>query len=98
MCTNNIFHVHSFKCSIFQVKLHNSAASSCPLQLVSFYKCNNNHTDLKIDYKYNSHSMSLPSPLLNVTVSANLSTGIRNMQSKPTALWYIFNILITLIQ
>lgn len=39
--------------------------------------------------------MSLPSPLLNVTVSANLSTGIRNMQSKPTAQWYIFNILIT---
>lgn len=60
---------------------------SCPLQLVSFYKCSDTHTDLKIDYKYNSHSMSVPSPLHNVTVSANLNSGIHHMQSKPIAQW-----------
>ncbi|XP_060844591.1 F-BAR domain only protein 2 isoform X4 [Rhopalosiphum padi] len=71
----------------YQVKLHNTAAGSCPFQLVSFYKCSNTYTDLKIGYKFNSHSMSVPSPLLNVTVSANLNSAIRNMQSKPTAQW-----------
>uniref|UniRef100_A0A2S2NP92 FCH domain only protein 2 n=2 Tax=Schizaphis graminum TaxID=13262 RepID=A0A2S2NP92_SCHGA len=71
----------------YQVKLHNTAAASCPFQLVSFYKCSNTYTDLKIGYKFNSHSMSVPSPLLNVTVSANLNSAIRNMQSKPTAQW-----------
>ncbi|XP_050061447.1 F-BAR domain only protein 2 isoform X3 [Aphis gossypii] len=71
----------------YQVKLHNTAAASCPFQLVSFYKCSNTYTDLKIDYKFNSHSMSVPSPLRNVTVSANLNSAIRNMQSKPTAQW-----------
>ncbi|XP_015364694.1 PREDICTED: F-BAR domain only protein 2 isoform X4 [Diuraphis noxia] len=71
----------------YQVKLRNTAAASCPFQLVSFYKCSNTYTDLKIGYKFNSHSMSVPSPLLNVTVSANLNSAIRNMQSKPTAQW-----------
>ncbi|XP_025208638.1 F-BAR domain only protein 2 isoform X3 [Melanaphis sacchari] len=71
----------------YQVKLHNTAAASCPFQLVSFYKCSNTYTDLKIGYKFNSHAMSVPSPLLNVTVSANLNSAIRNMQSKPTAQW-----------
>lgn len=80
------------------MKLYNSAAASCPFQLVSFYKCCNTHTDLKIDYKFNSHSMSVPSPLSNVTISANLSSGIRNMQSKPTAQWYIFFVSIVCIE
>ncbi|KAL4125956.1 hypothetical protein QTP88_010192 [Uroleucon formosanum] len=71
----------------YQVKLRNTAAASCPFQLVSFYKCSNTYTDLKIGYKFNSHSMSVPSPLMNVTVSANLNSAIRNMQSKPTAQW-----------
>lgn len=75
------------------MKLRNTAAASCPFQLVSFYKCSNTHTDLKIDYKFNSHSMSVPSPLLNVTVSANLNSAIRNMQSKPTANWYFLSVL-----
>lgn len=69
------------------MKPRHTAAASCPFQLVSFYKCSDTYTDLKIDYKFNSHSMAAPSPLLNVTVSANLSLSINNMQSKPTAHW-----------
>jgi len=72
---------------VFQVKMRNTAAGSCPFQLVSFYKCTDTYTDLKVDYKFNSHAMTVPSPLLNVTISANLSTAIHNMQSKPTAHW-----------
>ncbi|XP_025409516.1 F-BAR domain only protein 2 isoform X2 [Sipha flava] len=82
--TASYFNVDILK---YQVKLRNTAAASCPFQLVSFYKCSNSYTDLKIDYKFNSHSMSVPLPLLNVSVSANLNSAIRNMQSKPTAQW-----------
>lgn len=82
-----IKYLNTFNCYVFQVKLRNTAAASCPFQLVSFYKCSNTHTDLKIDYKFNSHAMNVPSPLLNVTVSANLNSAIINMQSKPTAHW-----------
>ncbi|XP_050528279.1 F-BAR domain only protein 2 isoform X5 [Daktulosphaira vitifoliae] len=71
----------------YQIKCKNSAATSCPLQLVSFYKCCGTHTDLKIDYKFNSHSMNVPSSLLNVSISTNLNTTIQNMQSKPPAQW-----------
>ncbi|XP_050435224.1 F-BAR domain only protein 2 isoform X3 [Adelges cooleyi] len=71
----------------YQIKPRNTAAASCPFQLVSFYKCSGTHTDLKIDYKYNSHSMSMATPLVNVSVSATLNSSIQNMQSKPPAQW-----------
>jgi hypothetical protein len=32
-------------------------AASCPLHLVAFWKCESQQTDLRIDYKYNSHAM-----------------------------------------
>lgn len=72
----------------FQIK-PKPGANSCPFQLVSYWKCGNSHTDLKIDYKYNSHAMSSPSPLLNVSVAVPVDGGVRNMHSKPTAQWYV---------
>ncbi|XP_037925100.1 F-BAR domain only protein 2 isoform X5 [Hermetia illucens] len=62
-------------------------ASSCPLQLVSYWKCEPAHTALKIDYKYNSHAMASPSPLLNVAISVPVDGGVRNVQSKPHSAW-----------
>ncbi|XP_057659059.1 F-BAR domain only protein 2 isoform X3 [Diorhabda carinulata] len=62
-------------------------ANSCPFQLVAYWKCSSAHTDLKIDYKYNSHAMSSPTPLLNVTIAVPVPGGVKNMQTKPTAQW-----------
>ncbi|KAK4871783.1 hypothetical protein RN001_015907 [Aquatica leii] len=62
-------------------------ANSCPFQLVSYWKCETSHTDLKIDYKYNSHAMNSPSPLLNVNVVVPIDGAVKNMQSKPSAQW-----------
>ncbi|CAH0562721.1 unnamed protein product [Brassicogethes aeneus] len=62
-------------------------ANSCPFQLVAYWKCTNAHTDLKIDYKYNSHSMGSPTPLLNVTVAVPIDGGVKNMHSKPPVTW-----------
>ncbi|KAF4533532.1 hypothetical protein B566_EDAN001017 [Ephemera danica] len=74
----------------YQVKSKNGAAS-CPFQLVVYWKCEKNHTDMKVDYKYNSHAMASPSPLLNLTVAVPVDGGVKNMQSKPAesnrALW-----------
>lgn len=73
----------------FQVK-PKQGATSCPFQLVSYWKFEKTHTDLKIDYKYNSHAMSTPSPLLNVNVMVPIrinNGSVKNMQSKPTGQW-----------
>ena len=34
-----------------------SGANSCPFHIMSYWRCEETHTDLKIDYKYNQHSM-----------------------------------------
>lgn len=62
-------------------------AESCPLQLVAYWKREVNQTNLKIDYKYNSHAMSSPSPLLNLTIAVPVDGGVTNMQTKPAAHW-----------
>jgi hypothetical protein len=67
-------------------------AQSCPFQLVSYWKCEQTHTDIKIDYKYNSHAMTQPSPLLNVSISVPVDGGVRNVQSKPHSAWYVWEL------
>ncbi|XP_075219585.1 F-BAR domain only protein 2 isoform X5 [Lycorma delicatula] len=70
----------------YQIKAK-GGAGSCPFQLVAYWKCEWNQTDLKIDYKYNSHAMASPSPLLNLTVAVPVDGNVKNIQSKPTAQW-----------
>ncbi|KRG01729.1 uncharacterized protein Dmoj_GI10156, isoform D [Drosophila mojavensis] len=62
-------------------------ASSCPLQLVSYWKCEPSYTALKVDYKYNNHAMANASPLLNVTLSVPVNGSVRIVQSKPHSSW-----------
>ena len=35
-----------------------TGANSCPFHIMSYWRCEENHTDLKIDYKYNQHAMN----------------------------------------
>ena len=70
----------------YQVKAK-PGASSCPLQLVAYWKCESSHTDLRLDYKYNGHTMPSPFPLLNISVAVPVSGGVQNMQSQPTGTW-----------
>ncbi|XP_058454399.1 F-BAR domain only protein 2 isoform X5 [Malaya genurostris] len=70
----------------YQIKAK-PGASSCPFQLVSYWKCEPKHTDIKIDYKYNSHAMALASPLLNVSISVPVDGSVKNVQSKPHSAW-----------
>ncbi|XP_044006840.1 F-BAR domain only protein 2 isoform X2 [Aphidius gifuensis] len=70
----------------YQIK-NKDGAGSCPFQIVSYWKCEAKHTDLKIDYKYNSRAMASPSPLLNLHVAAPIEGGFKSLQSKPSAVW-----------
>ncbi|XP_035781799.1 F-BAR domain only protein 2-like isoform X3 [Anopheles albimanus] len=70
----------------YQIKAKPGAAS-CPFQLVSYWKCEQRHTDIKIDYKYNCHAMATASPLLNVSISVPVDGGVKNVQSKPHSAW-----------
>ncbi|XP_069693091.1 F-BAR domain only protein 2 isoform X4 [Periplaneta americana] len=70
----------------YQIK-PKSGAGSCPFQLVAYWKCESSHTALRVDYKYNSHAMASPSPLLNLTVAVPVDGGVKSMQSKPTSQW-----------
>ncbi|XP_055539225.1 F-BAR domain only protein 2 isoform X5 [Wyeomyia smithii] len=70
----------------YQIKAKPGAAS-CPFQLVSYWKCEQRHTDIKIDYKYNSHAMAVASPLLNVSISVPVDGSVKNVQSKPHSAW-----------
>ncbi|XP_018354381.1 PREDICTED: F-BAR domain only protein 2 isoform X4 [Trachymyrmex septentrionalis] len=70
----------------YQIKCK-EGAGSCPFQLVAYWKCETTHTDLKIDYKYNSRAMASPSPLLNLHVAAPIDGGFKSFNSKPSAQW-----------
>lgn len=81
--TASYFNVDILK---YQIRIK-QGASSCPLQLVCYWKCESAHTDIKIDYKYNSHAMASASPLLNVAVAVPVNGAVRNVQSKPHSAW-----------
>ncbi|XP_076280007.1 F-BAR domain only protein 2 isoform X9 [Lasioglossum baleicum] len=70
----------------YQIKCK-EGAGSCPFQLVAYWKCESTHTDLKIDYKYNSRAMASPSPLLNLHVAAPIDGDFKSLNSKPQAQW-----------
>jgi len=62
-------------------------AGSVPLNLVAYWKCENTHTDLKVEYKYNAAGFSPPCPLQSITVAVPVDGAVSAMHSKPTGKW-----------
>ncbi|XP_021373429.1 F-BAR domain only protein 2-like isoform X2 [Mizuhopecten yessoensis] len=60
---------------------------SCPLPLVVYWKCEDKHTDFRLDYKYNPKSMSSPCALKNITATVVVNGGVESMQSIPSGNW-----------
>ncbi|XP_069127305.1 F-BAR domain only protein 2-like isoform X4 [Argopecten irradians] len=60
---------------------------SCPLPLVVYWKCEDKHTDYRLDYKYNPKSMSTPCALKNITATVLVNGGVESMQSIPNGNW-----------
>lgn len=67
-------------------------AKNAPLQLVSHWKCDDNTTNLKINFKYNSSAFlnSAIQPLKNVIFSANIASDVISMNSEPFGKWFVF--------
>ena len=64
-------------------------AGSTPLQLVSYWKCEDDVTELRVDYRYNPGALPSPAqPLLNVTLSAVVDGLVKAMHSKPQGQWW----------
>lgn len=69
----------------FQVKTN--GFSTTPLQLCSYWKCDEDATDLRVDYRYNPSCMSAPCSISNLSVLVPMNGGVSIMQSKPSATW-----------
>ena len=75
----------SYMCTPFQVKTN--GFSTTPLQLCSYWKCDEEATDLRVDYRYNPSCMSAPCSIGNLSVLVPMNGGVTIMQSKPSATW-----------
>ncbi|GAB6023093.1 hypothetical protein CHUAL_007182 [Chamberlinius hualienensis] len=64
-----------------------SGAQSAPLHLVCYWKCENQFTDLRLDYKYNGSAMTASYPLLNIAIYVPVDGGVTAMQAKPNGQW-----------
>lgn len=62
-------------------------ANSCPIHLMSYWRCEEGHTDLRVDFKYNQHSMSRGTALQNVSLAVPVDGGVTSMMSEPKGTW-----------
>jgi len=64
-----------------------SGAGSAPLHMVAYWKCESSQTDVRLDYKFNSHSQAAPAPLRNLMISVPIEGSVSAMQAKPQGEW-----------
>lgn len=64
-----------------------TGANSCPFHIMSYWRCEDNHTDLRIDYKYNQHAMARTTSLQNVSLAVPVDGGVTSMMSEPKGTW-----------
>ncbi|BFZ16635.1 hypothetical protein BsWGS_19674 [Bradybaena similaris] len=58
-----------------------------PLPLVAYWKCEENFTDYRLDYRYNPSAMSSAVTLKNVTAVVQVDGDVSKMQSIPNGNW-----------
>ncbi|XP_006263898.1 F-BAR domain only protein 2 isoform X2 [Alligator mississippiensis] len=76
-----------YNVDVLKYQVSSNGIQSTPLNLATYWKCNANTTDVRVDYKYNPESMTMPSTLSNVQVVVPVGGGVTNMQSLPCAKW-----------
>lgn len=76
-----------YNVDILKYQVTSNGIQSTPLNLATYWKCNPNTTDVRLDYKYNPESMVVPSALSNIQVVVPVDGGVTNVQSIPTAVW-----------
>nr|XP_048705286.1 F-BAR domain only protein 2 isoform X6 [Caretta caretta] len=76
-----------YNVDVLKYQVSSNGIQSTPLNLATYWKCNASTTDVRVDYKYNPESMTLPSMLSNIQVVVPVDGGVTNMQSLPLAKW-----------
>ncbi|XP_012433219.4 F-BAR domain only protein 2 isoform X6 [Taeniopygia guttata] len=76
-----------YNVDVLKYQVSSNGIQSTPLNLATYWKCDANTTDVRVDYKYNPESMNVPSMLSNVQVVVPVDGGVINMQSLPPAKW-----------
>ncbi|KAM7024369.1 F-BAR domain only protein 2 isoform 4-T4 [Acridotheres tristis] len=76
-----------YNVDVLKYQVSSNGIQSTPLNLATYWKCDASTTDVRVDYKYNPESMSVPSTLSNVQVVVPVDGGVINMQSLPPAKW-----------
>ncbi|NWY02690.1 FCHO2 protein, partial [Nothoprocta ornata] len=76
-----------YNVDVLKYQVSSNGIQSTPLNLATYWKCNAGTTDVRVDYKYNPESMTVPSVLSNVQVVVPVDGGVTNMQSLPPAKW-----------
>jgi len=81
-------HASYFNIDILKYQISaQSGANSCPFHIMSYWKCENGHTDLRINYKYNQHAMARPTALQNTSLAVPIDGGVTSMMSEPKGTW-----------
>ena len=74
---------------------------STPLPLVVYWKCEENSSEWRLDYRYNPSAMSSPATIKNVAVAVSMppEADVIKMQSHPvTGIWFVcFFVFVTSI-
>ncbi|RLW05298.1 hypothetical protein DV515_00005225, partial [Chloebia gouldiae] len=76
-----------YNVDVLKYQVSSNGIQSTPLNLATYWKCDANTTDVRVDYKYNPESMNVPSMLSNVQVVVPVDGGVINMHSLPPAKW-----------
>lgn len=76
-----------YNIDIIKYEVKTNGFATTPLQLCSYWKCEEESTDLRVDYRYNPACMSAPCSISNLSVLVPMSGGVTIMQSKPSATW-----------
>ncbi|TRY96223.1 hypothetical protein DNTS_013743 [Danionella cerebrum] len=76
-----------YNVDILKYQVCSNGIQSTPLNLVVYWKCSHNTTDLRVDYRYNPEAMQPPVALTNIQVLVPVNGGVTNMQSLPSAIW-----------
>jgi len=81
-------HASYFNIDILKYQISTlTGANSCPFHIMSYWRCEEGHTDLRIDYKYNQHAMARPTALQNVSLAVPVDGGVTSMMSEPKGTW-----------
>lgn len=76
-----------YNIDVLKYQLKSMGVRSCPLQVVTHWKCEPGTTGLKIEYKYNPSSLSSVESVKNVTFSVNLDAQVIEVKGKPQPSW-----------